>query len=261
MSADDPAKGLVEAQRRWAQARGISTDAQGRTLDLEHNLFRPLRPETRAEFARGAGCELGGPDAPGSLQSLRSSAALVCNVFDYWRGRDLAPIAAACGADPRATGVSFERRYPTGLTGMPPHLDVVLDGEGTLPTAIESKFTECYHPPDNQMVDSYFESPQLWDQLPRCHKIARELRAEPRRWKSLGVAQLLKHALGLTRAYGRTGFQLLYLWFEVEGGSAAQHRVELQRLRERLGSEIKFSFLSYPVLIERLAGLEAEHAE
>lgn len=148
---------ILEAQRRWAAGRGISVDGAGRTPELEDNLYQPLHPQTQAEFEKGAGNEL-----EGDMRSLRSSAALACNVFDPWRERPLRPLATACGADPDLARLRFEATFPTGLRGTPPHLDVLLDGDGT-PTAIESKFTEIYSPGRHGgFAEAYFKREELW---------------------------------------------------------------------------------------------------
>ncbi len=89
------------------------------TTSLDDNLFQPLHPDTAADLTAGDGYKLG-RGGRSKLHALHSSAALACNVFDYWRGRPLAPIAAACGADPAVTGLRFEARHPTSAGGAPP---------------------------------------------------------------------------------------------------------------------------------------------
>lgn len=254
MAQFDPVERVLERQRRWASTRGLVVDGASRTEALEDNLFQPLNPATLQEYAQGAGNEL-----EGDIRSLRSSAALACNVFDYWRGRDLSAIAEACGADPRVTEVSFERQFPTGLRGIPPHLDVVLEGNGALPTAIESKFTEIYGPDHGTFRPSYFERADLWEGLASCLDLAKEVRDGRAGFERLGVAQLIKHALGLRRAYGPKGFQLLYLWYEVPGDMATQHRAEIERFEERVGSEFAFAALSYDEVFGRLGPCASEH--
>jgi len=77
---------IKEQQRRWADARNIQRDGDS-VVTLEFNLYQPLTPLTRAEYERGDGDELGRDERRGKMFALRSSSALVCNVFDYWRGR------------------------------------------------------------------------------------------------------------------------------------------------------------------------------
>src|SRR5262249_981335 len=94
---------ILEAPRTWAKRQGIDLRGQDRrhTVSIPDNLFdRRLSPEARAEFEAGAGHELGDsryPEAPPGLSALLSSAALVYNVFDYWRHRDKRLLAEECG--------------------------------------------------------------------------------------------------------------------------------------------------------------------
>lgn len=261
MTSIDPTRRVIEQQLAWAARRGLAVDPQGRTAHLEDNLFRPLHANTRAEFASGAGNELGSAGAPGDMQSLRSSSALVCNVFDYWRGRDLGSLTSACGADPRVSEVAFEVVFPTGLNGTPPHLDVMLAGPGALPTAIESKFTEIYAPHRDDFSDSYFRDPILWEGLPACRQLAEELRDRATIFMHLGAAQLLKHALGLERAFGHRGYRLLLLWYEVEGREAQALRDEIELLRDRVSGDVRFDARTYQELFAQLRPYLERHGQ
>lgn len=88
----DPVSEILTRQQQWAQVAALPLGLATQAVD--DNLLRPLSAEARQEFSQGAGGELGTPDAPGPMTSLRSSAALVVNVFDPWRGHDLAPLAS-----------------------------------------------------------------------------------------------------------------------------------------------------------------------
>lgn len=81
--------------QQWATAHVIDVDSRGRVRNLRDNLFAPLNPQTLREFESGDGDELGTADDVGKLHSLWSSAALVCNVFDYWRERPSTPLLKA----------------------------------------------------------------------------------------------------------------------------------------------------------------------
>lgn len=121
-------------QRQWADGRGIQySKANGRVLRLVDNLFAPMNSETEAEFKAGKGEELGRGGSPGKMSSLHSSSALVCNVFDYWRRRPLAPLLRACGIQGSREDLRFEQKFPTGLGGTPPNLDVLLSRNGESP--------------------------------------------------------------------------------------------------------------------------------
>lgn len=254
--ASDGVATIVRQQRRWAAARGIPLDARGRTVSLDHNLFAPLHRDTYREFEAGAGSELAG-----DLRSLRSSAALACNVFDYWRRRPSEPLMQACGLGGLRCRVSFERKFPTGLGGTPPHLDVVLEPEHGPLTAIESKFSELYGPAHNDFAESYFARAAIWSGLPRCLDLAQRIRGGDATFHTLGAAQLLKHALGLKRAYGPGNFRLLYLWYEVSGETATLHRQEVNEFARQVADDFVFASLTHQELFARLRETAADHQE
>jgi hypothetical protein len=254
--ASDELAAIVRQQRRWAGARGIPIDERGRTVSLDGNLFAPPHPDTHREFEAGAGNELGG-----DLRSLRSSAALACNVFDYWRRHPSEPVAQACGLGGSSCRVSFERKFPTGLGGTPPHLDVVLEPEEGPPTAIESKFSELYGTAHNDFRKSYFTRQAVWEGLPHSLDLAHRIRDGDATFQALGAAQLLKHALGLKQAYGPRGFRLLYLWYEVPGETAKLHQKEVDDFARQVADDFVFDSLTYQELFPRLQETAAEHQE
>ena len=256
---DESAAGTLEriiaSQTAWATRNGVPLNASSRCANVEDNLFSPLNEDTAAEFGGGAGDELGTPESPGSMASLRSSSALAVNVFDAWRGRDLSPLAPLLAASEAAARVRFEVTYPTGLRGIPPHLDVVIDHPGGSPVAIESKFTEIYAPAHNDFRPSYFEDPDLWIGFGRTHDVALRI-AEGTEWfERLGAAQLIKHALGLKHAHGSNGFRLLYLWYEWPGEAAETHKREVQRFAESIGGDFDFAAVTYQDLFGDLRDL------
>ncbi len=112
---------IKKQQRTRAEAQGIKVDEDGYTRCLNDNLFVPLSHKSGAEFGSGSGDELGSENTRGKMQALHSSSALVVNVFEYWRSRNVGFIAQACGAFKYATSLHFERTFPTGLGGIPPH--------------------------------------------------------------------------------------------------------------------------------------------
>ena len=123
-----------------------------------------------------------------------------------------------------ADRLRFEVQYPTGLGGVFPHLDVVIDRQGGVPLAIESKFTEVYSPARNEFRPSYFEKPGFWEGFEQTEKLAQGIADGSERFEYLGAAQLVKHALGLKHAFGPEGFRLLYLWYEVAGRDRSDPR-------------------------------------
>ncbi len=246
---------IIANQVVWAESGGVPLDRSNRCRTTEDNLFMPLNPGSVEEFGEGAGNELGTADAPGSMASVRSSSALAVNVFDAWRNTDLAPLASLLAADPAPTRLRFEVQYPTGLGGVPPHLDVVIDRPEGAPLAIESKFTEVYSPAHNDFRPSYFEAPGLWDGFARTERLAEAIADESVQFRHLGAAQLVKHALGLKNAAGPKGFRLLYLWYEWPGEIADAHRSEIEGFAEIIGEDFDFAALTYQELFEGLRGV------
>ena len=248
-------------QRKWAADRGIKPDANSYTQTLEENLFQPLTTATQADYASGRGNELGSATAPGKMQALHSSSALVCNVFDYWRtqlllGQSLAVLTNALGAPGAVEQVQFEQTYPTGLGGAPPHLDVVLLGDESKPFLIEAKFTEPYQPHSTEgaFTKSYFpDSGELWGKygLTRCEALAQRLNANQEKFSYLNAPQLLKHVLGIVNEF-KENFTLLYLWYDYTSSEAEKHRAEVETFIQRLNGEIDFRAMTYQELFTKM---------
>jgi hypothetical protein len=247
---------IIQRQVEWADRRDIPYQDRNICRSVGDNLFLPLDPDTTKEFGEGAGSELGTSDAPGSMASLRSSSALAVNVFAPWRGADIASLSSLFAADRSANRLRFEAQYPTGLRGIPPHLDVVIDKQGGIPLAIESKFTEIYSPAHNGFRESYFEKPGLWDGFDHVRELALAITDGSVQFEHLGAAQLIKHALGLKNAYGPMGFRLLYLYYEWPSEVADLHNAEIDHFAEIAQRDLEFAPMTYQELFERLETVE-----
>jgi hypothetical protein len=249
---------LLRAQRRWADACGVRYDARGCVRELADNLRAPLAADALAEIERGSELEPGAKQ-PARMLSLGSSAALVVNVFDYWRGRDATPLLHALGVDASAPAtLRFEEPLPTGLPGDAPTADVALDLAGGVRVAIECKYGEwLVRRPRNKRVfkDKYF--PQgaagVWAAagLPRCQALAEDLQNGHERLKHLNAAQLLKHALGLAKG-GYSRSVLGYVYFDWPAREAAMHVAEVTRVMSRLSGEVDLRVLTYQALFRAL---------
>ena len=279
-----PRKHLERQQRRWADSAGIDYDARGFVRDPNANLRVPLAASTRAAFVRGT--ELTPRKSqPARFSALHSSAALVANVFDHWSTRDAAPLGAALGLGAERVQLKFEEPLATGVEGDPPLSDVVLRYESGQIVAIESKFGEWLVRRASNRLDlkpKYFAGGKaIWEEagLPRCQRLAEDLRLGRERFKHLHAAQLLKHALGLVReirvgaAIGndavatagegpsRSMRELRYLYYEWPHGPAVAHRAELERFADLVGAEIRFSASTYQDLYRALeADARVDHA-
>ncbi|MBU4449141.1 MAG: hypothetical protein KKD99_11180, partial [Proteobacteria bacterium] len=209
---------------------------------------------------RGDGGELGLPGERGKMQALHSSSALVCNVFEYWRDRDKSVLAAGLGLPVGIVRIEFERKFPTGLPGNPPHLDIVLTLANGSILAVESKLLEPYGGRRTQgFKRKYFASdPGLWARFGylHCQELASRLDSGEVVFRWFYAAQMLKHILGLAAS----GFpwELLYLWYEAPGPGASEHATEAAEFaRVATADEIVFRSISYQKLfavIRRLAG-------
>ena len=260
---------LLRAQRRWADAHGVIYDARGFVRVLADNLSVSLDDSTLGELQRGSELKAGGTQ-PARALSLCSSAALVVNVFAYWRGREQTRLLAALGVGgPGGTRLELEAPLPTGLPGDPPTVDVLLHRPDGRAVAIESKFAEWLAPrPRSQRVfkDKYFAGGlRVWEAagLPLCQTLAEDLQQGRERLKHLNAPQLLKHAVGLAVNGLRTS-ALVYLYYDRPGRESVTHRAELERITARLEPEIDVRVTTYQELfgaLSAVSGLEREYID
>jgi len=248
---------LLRAQRRWADARGVRYDAYGCVRELGDNLRVLLDDTALEEFQRGS--ELApGKTRPARALSLCSSAALVINVFGYWRGRDHTRLLKALGiAGAGGTRLSFEEPLPTGVPGDPPTVDVALHRPDGRLVAVESKFAEWLTPrPRGKRAfkDKYFPpGAKVWQAagLPHCQALAEDLQEGRERLKRVNAPQLLKHALGLARN-GPSTSTLVYLYYDRPGRESATHGAELERVLARVAPEVDLRAVTYQALFAAL---------
>lgn len=243
----------IAGQAAWAARNGLALNRNGTGVsDREAGIFGRIRPDTRAELAAGAGGELD------RIHSLRSSTALVLNVFQPWREKPrlLGELFGTKGA----SSLSFEATQPIwpvqeSSRRKPPHLDVLIAGPGPA-VGIESKFLELYSPATNQFASTYFPAaelePTLWSGLPACRQLAERIAAGTESFIWLPAAQLLKHALGLSKNQPN-GFRLVFVWYRIEGPTADVIEAELGRLGRAVSTDFEFTVFTYQDLITRLA--------
>ena len=255
---------ILKQQLSWAAAHGVAVDAKGYTSTVEDNLFQPLGAATRADFVAGSGDELGSTDKKGKMCALHSSSALACNVFDYWRTRDMSAVSRALELGATAKAMRFEAKFPTGLEGVPPNLDVALDADGVT-VGIECKFTEPFGSSKSEQPfkSKYFPADnKLWlDRgLPACQQLAEGLQKGSPQFKHLNGAQLLKHILGLSRL-GTGKFRLVYLWYAWSGPESEAHATEVVAFGAALDKGVQFRALTFQEFFGKLSSsLKAEDA-
>jgi hypothetical protein len=262
---------ILSKQTQWAKNRGIaligSKGSRGReayTTKLDNNLFQPLLPDVLHSFSTGDGGELGSSDSPGKMQAIHSSSALVVNVFQYWKSISAVPkIAVACGLCRQDNGIScdlqFEEKYPINDSfGFHPNIDVVIHNKFSAKIqrfAIECKFSEAYGSYRHGGIkQKYLDCKDIWRDIPRLRVLAQRICPADNEFKHLHPAQLLKHILGMKRQFGRDGFRLLYLWYDVLGEHGKCHQDEIAEFAGVAKEDgIKFHSLTYQELIIKLA--------
>lgn len=269
------AANIRNRQIEWGEKQGIPYDKDKRCLRLEDNLcLQKIHPKTRCEFEHGDGGELKKRRGKmPNMHSLFSSAALTCSLFDYWRDKDAGPLAGVLGVA-KVHDLCFEQKFPTGLPGNSPNLDVVFHASGDLLFAIESKFTEPYSgdiAKKNRLADSYVlhksgQKKELWRDkgLPGCQEVAQQLRKGDLCYHHLDAAQLLKHMLVLadpkhkqSKRYKR--WEILCLWFDSAEKAAEHHKQEIDTFTNAVGGHNgvvggggKIRATTYQELFERL---------
>jgi hypothetical protein len=241
-----PYEYLTERQYSWARRHGIAIGDAGYVDELNDNLFLPPTDEVLRELPRD---RAGDPHE--SVYAAHSSAALVVNVFSYWRlYNNLRPIISAICPDLinyDAEGLTFEAPCPIGWPNpqpdrRPPHLDVALTYrdkvEPSVPkgVGVESKFGELYGQDQGPFADCYVtpENACIWKGCEPLRELAVRInQGEQRIYRYLKVAQLIKHVLGLmNRFQGSQNFDLVYLWYPAPGIEAVEHEREINAFQE-----------------------------
>lgn len=248
-------KKIIEQQIQWAKAQNITLQKERPyTEKLEDNLLQ-LNENTREEFEKADGSEL-----ESKMSALRSSSALVVNVFDYWRDK-LPLLAKALGIASDIEKFNFELMSPTGTGGKKANIDVVLE-TATEIIGIESKFTEWFEKHENKLKDAYFPKNRksLWDEkgYSELHKLAVEMIPQTL-FLYLDAAQLMKHILGLANhrdkeARGKT-LKLIYLYYDCAEDKEVfeTHKNEIATFIEKFKAEgVTFEVMSYQELFGKL---------
>jgi len=272
---------ILAKQVQWALNRGIeligSKGRRGRlayTSEVNQNLFEPLMRDVRECFEKGDGGEINGSqDSPAKMQAVHSSSALGVNIFQYWQKIDQVPlIAAACGFCRKGSNVSkkivFENKYPIdNKFRFAPNIDVVIHNSESSKFnrfAIECKFSEAYTSQGHPGIKPQYRGlSEIWEDIPNIYNLAESICPDDKKFFYLHPAQLVKHILGLKKAFGKEGFRLLYLWYDVLGEEGTIHKKEIEAFSEATRSDgVKFHALSYQELIAKLSKeYRADHDE
>jgi hypothetical protein len=220
--------------------------------DVAMNLGPGIDFETvRGDFRSGSGGEIGGGlEGPDKLCAVHSSAALVLNTFGPFRS---SPQVLQLLGYSGFRCVSFEEQLPTALKGVPPTLGFCAYGSEAI-VAVEGKFTEVLATRSASFSDSYLQTvSDLADS--RWTGMYRSLCANPRRFRFLDAAQLVKHYLGIRRSLADEPEPkwLLYVFWEPSNwahlAEFAQHRYEVLAFSVAVSrGDVEFSAMSYPEL-------------
>lgn len=260
-------------QQNWAKRKGlklvggtIPNSGEKKYLnDINLNIFNQhLSEETKENFDEGDGNERkDNKTRLAKMKALHSSSALPVNVFQYWQEKDVSPILNACKLiDKRPfnsvtlpNAVRFEQKFEIcdNKKDFPkkPNLDVVIKYNNNV-YAIESKFTEPYNGKSKALREVYKSAQldKLWKGIPNLQKLANLISPDNSEFKYLDAAQLIKHILGLKKAHKKSGFTLLYLWYDVIGKDGAAHREEIEQFAKIAKSDgIKFRHITYQEVI------------
>ncbi|MCZ4319173.1 hypothetical protein O4H26_09235 [Aequorivita viscosa] len=267
-------KYIQSKQQNWAKRQGFqlvggtkpNKGEKNYVQDLSSNIFNnKLSAETQKCFDEGDGGETKDTVTRlAKMKALHSSSALPVNVFQYWQEKDVNPMLYACrlvdnkGFDFKANNmVRFEQKFEISddkkTFPRKPNLDVVIELKETL-YAIESKFTEPYNNKPKGLNERYLLEQSFWKGLTHLKELAKEISPNNNKYNYLDVAQLIKHILGLKEQKGKSGFKLLYLWFDVIGTDGIAHRNEIEAFAEITKKDnIHFRHITYQEVIINLS--------
>lgn len=250
-----PSPALRAAPEQALAARlaeqGVAVDPKGYAGGFDDVVLPQFSSEVkaaiRADLSGKGGAELEArvDDAP-RFHAAHSSACLAANVFGPWRVVN--------------DDVPFDGRTFTGDTHLevecsfglsrPATLDCVVDGTEIL--AIESKFTETFRAHEAKFSDAYHGVvAELAD--PTWRDEYQRLCNDPKRFRFLDAAQLVKHYLGLRCQYGDRQVTLAYVYWEpadaAEVGACMVHRAEVAEFARRVADpRVRFVAMSHPDL-------------
>ena len=226
--------------------------------DWRDNLIEGVAPsDCEDDLRHAAGNELkkkGG--SPRKFCAARSSSALAVNTLGPFRRNPENLILAGYDDFQNAW---FERKCPNGLrTPVPPHLDFLAVRPNAV-VAVESKFLEPFGSPKvAAFTEQYrvpFEGAEGRSAIAEAPWTAmfKSLREDPKQYKHLDAAQLVKHYLGLIHSYPAKTRVLVYLYWEPGNADdieeVREHRKEAKEFAERVsGGDTRFQVLSYLAL-------------
>jgi len=250
---------LAGRLREIAGEGAFLPDKPGYVADIDAVLIPGVRLEWfEADLRQGAGNELDWKDGrPPKFHAAHSSSALAVNAFAPWKQSPGEMSFAGVRGFER---LAFEYRCPHGLAGRtPPNLDVAAFRPGMV-IAIESKCTEYLSPKTAKFADAYAAVIERLAE-PGWAEVYLLLKDDPRHFRHLDAAQLLKHYLGLRHTHADDEAILGYVYWEPRNASdfetCRRHRAEMEEFATRVrGSAVRVVARSYTELFD-----EWGHAE
>ena len=243
-----PAKALAS---RLA-AIGVRVSDTGYTEGFDQallpNFSEQVKATIRSDLSGKGGSELlERPKAPPKFQAAHSSACLAANVFGPWLvAREELPL----GSEAFRGETHLEVECPTGLRGTPPTLDCLIAGPRVL--AVESKCTETFAAHE-AMFRAVYHDVVASLAHPTWRAEYDRLVEDPRRYRFLDAAQLIKHYLGLRRRFTGRPVTLAYLYWEptnaAEVATSVVHAAELAEFSRLVGDpSMRFIGMAYRTL-------------
>ncbi|MDX3966811.1 MAG: hypothetical protein QHD01_09460 [Bradyrhizobium sp.] len=221
-------------------------DEKGYVSEAVQNLIEGVRlVDFEADLRQGDGNEM-----EGKFRAAHSSSALAVNTFAPFKSD---PAALRLPAGGGFASLSFERKCPHGLAGRrSPNLDVVAEGP-TGVVAVESKCLEPLTPHVANFAPAYDAEIRDGRRGTAWFQEMLRLVEEPRAYRWLDAAQLVKHAFGVAYTFADRRMTLLYLFWEPSNPEAypifAEHRAEVTRFAASIGGgRPEFVAMSYPEL-------------
>ncbi len=207
-------------------------DEKGYVSEAAQNLIEGVRlVDFEADLRQGDGNEM-----EGKFRAAHSSSALAVNTFAPFKSD---PAALRLPAGGGFASLSFERKCPHGLAGRrSPNLDVVAEGP-TGVVAVESKCLEPLTPHVANFAPAYDAEIRDGRRETAWFQEMLRLVEEPRAYRWLDAAQLVKHAFGVAYTFADRRMTLLYLFWEPSNPEAypifAEHRAEVTRFAASIG--------------------------
>ncbi|HEM46924.1 MAG TPA: hypothetical protein ENO23_07755 [Alphaproteobacteria bacterium] len=247
---------LLVGQRAWAEACEIDVDDAGRVLRWHDNLLAPPSSGTLVDLETAGAGAAGQAGKPGRLHELGSGLVLAANVLDPWRDRPdaLARQAPVLGGSAGSLRFATHLELGSSQTALHRSVDVLLESRSGPATAVIPLFCEPFGDVDPRPHDALVRDAALWNGLHGCALLARDLQANPRRFRRLAAGRVLETALGMSRRFGHHGFRIVVLWYDAGGRATRRLRHEIDRLRMRIGGEVELLATSWQSLFRRLCG-------